>query len=190
MNLKDDEVNFFQGPQKQLQHVNTLFDELNDKPFAFSNDNRNDNNLSSNRQQYALKFPHEQGASVSSNQGTTFISSADVARRLKMLFPDIENFSEQFNQNLYSIVESRIGRIVNQPPVSPLPSNYYSINRYSPTTQQTHNAGSVSSNYNNNYQSNNKKQPDRSHIVYVTNSRGKLEYTLNELTGEKNFNVT
>lgn len=179
-------MNFFQGPQN-LQHMNTLFDELNDKPFTFSNDNRNDNNLSSNRQQYALKFPHEQGASVS-NQGTTFISSADVAKRLKMLFPDIDNFSEQFNQNLYSIVSSRLGRIVNQPPVSSLPNNYYSINRYSP--QQTYNAGSASSNYNNNYQNNNKKQPDRSHIVYVTNSRGQLEYTLNELTGEKNFNVT
>lgn len=166
--------------------MNTLFDDLNDKPFTFANDNRD--NLSSNRQQYALKFPHEQGESSTSN-GTVFISSADVARRLKMLFPDIENFGEQFSQNLYSIVGSRIGRIVNQPPV--VNTNYYSINRYSPTTTarpQYFNAGSSSSNYNNRYQNNNRQQqPDRSHIVYVTNSRGVTEYALNELTGEKTY---
>lgn len=171
--------------------MNTLFDELNDKPFTFSNDNRD--NLSSYRQQYALKFPHEQGESFTSNQ-MTFISSADVARRLKMLFPDIENLGEQFNQTLYSIVGSRIGRIVNQPPVVSN-NNYpdYSINRFSSTTttirpQQYYNAGSSSSNYNNRYQNNNRQQqPDRSHIVYVTNSRGVTEYALNELTGEKTY---
>jgi hypothetical protein len=196
INLKDDEQNFFQGPQKLNQHVNTLYDDLNDKPFTFSNDNRD--NLSSNRQQYALKFPHEQGESFT-KEGMTFISSADVARRLKMLFPDIENFGEQFNQQLYNIVGSRIGRIVNQPPVSNTNSNYYSINRYSPTTStpitqqqqpQHFNAGSSSSNYNNRYQNNNNRpqqNDDRRHIVYVTNSRGTIEYTLNELTGEKTY---
>lgn len=190
--MQDNEENFFQGPQIVNPHVNTLFDDLNDKPFTFSNDYRSDDKLSSNPEQHSLKFPHEQRESVTSNEGTTFVSSADVARRIKMLFPDIENFGEQFNQTLYSIVNTRLGRIVNQPPVAS--NNYYSINRYPQTTtttsqqQQNYNAGSSSSNYNNNnYQNNNRQQPDRKHIVYVTNSRGQIEYSLNELTGEKTY---
>lgn len=177
--------------------MNTLYDDLNEKPFKFSNENRNDNNLSSSssssyRQQYAIKFPHEQGTSVAANQGTIFVSSADVARRLKMLFPDIENFGEQFNQNLLSIVNSRIGKILNtggQPQQTASSfSDLYSINRYPPYQQNY--AGSSSSNYNNNNNKNNnydnkRHQENRSHIVYVTNSRGQVEYTLNELTGEK-----
>ena len=162
--------------------MNTLFDDLNDKPFTFSNDNRNENKFSSYRQPYAVKFPYEQGAS---SHGTVFITSADVAKRLKMLFPDIENFGEKFNQNLYSIVNSRIGRIVNQPPVANNNNNYYSINRYSPSTQKQQYFGGVS-NYNNNYQ-HKQQETDRRHLVYVTNSRGQTEYVLNELTGEKTY---
>lgn len=190
MNLKDNDENFFQGPQKyqQPQHMNTLYDDLTEKPFKFSNENRNDNNLSSSyRQQYALKFPHEQGTSLTTNQA--FVSAADVAQRLKMLFPDIDNFSEQFNQNLLSIVNSRIGKILNSGglPQQAANSNLYSINRYSPNQQQYY-ASSSSSNYHNNNNNNDNKiqqQEDRSHIVYVTNSRGQVEYKLNELTGEK-----
>lgn len=192
MNLKDNEENFFQGSQEyqQTQHVNTLYDDLTEKPFKFSNENRNDNNLSSSyRQQYALKFPHEHGTSLTTNQA--FVSSADVAQRLKMLFPDIDNFSEQFNQNLLSIVNSRIGKILNSGglPQQAASSNLYSINRYSPNQQQQYYPGSSSSNYNNNnnnnYDNKIQQQADRSHIVYVTNSRGQVEYTINELTGEK-----
>lgn len=153
---------------------------------------------SSYRQQYALKFPHETGASYETNQGTTFVSSADVARRLKMLFPDIDNFSEQFNQNLLTIVNSRIGKILNSGAVKPqLASNtdLYSIHRYSPSQQHSSNintnyyaGSSSSSNYNQNYNTNDvnrQQQGDRSHIVYVTNSRGQVEYIKNERTGEK-----
>lgn len=75
----------------------------------------------------------------------------------------------------------------------------YQSNRYSSSNQYTPNRYSVA-NYNQNYQSQsqrytpnyssstnyNKQNSDGgSHIVYITNSQGSIEYTLNEKTGEK-----
>ncbi|XP_070504537.1 uncharacterized protein [Chironomus tepperi] len=191
VNLKDNAVRFIDETPEQ--HKNTLFDEL-EKPFTFSNGNRI-NGEKAQQQNYALKFPHEVTNSAI-NQGN-FISSSDVANRLKMLFPDVDNFSEQFTRNLLRLMLSDQGKEIltgGQRPISN--TNIYSVNRY-PATQSSENAGnSGTSNYNyystyNNRQKQQKQQNkytnngNRSHIVYVTNGQGQIEYTLNELTGEK-----
>lgn len=191
VNLKDNTVRFIdEAPE---QHKNTLFDEL-EKPFTFSNGNRI-NSETNQQQNYALKFPHDVTNSPI-NQGN-FISSSDVANRLKMLFPDVENFSEQFTRNLLRLMLSDQGKEIltgGQRPISNM--NIYSVNRY-PSTQSSENAGyGGTSNYNyystyNNRQQQQKQQNkytnngNRSHIVYVTNGQGQVEYALNELTGEK-----
>jgi len=190
INLKDNAVRFIDAVPEQ--HKNTLFDEL-DKPFTFSNENRikNDNYQQNN---YALKFPHD-ATNSAINQGN-FISSSDVANRLKMLFPDVENFSEQFTRNLLRLMLSDQGKEILTGGQRPI-SNLNSVNRY-PSTQSSENAGnSGTSNYDyysiyNNRQKQQQKQQNkyasngnRSHIVYVTNGQGQIEYTLNELTGEK-----
>jgi hypothetical protein len=168
-------------------HQNTLYDEL-EKPFKFSNANRvNHINNIQQPESYALKFPHEI-RNIESNQGN-YITPSDVANRLRMLFPDVESFSEKFNQNLYRLImNDRIGKILTngQRPIdnygSNINSNYYATNRY-PVTQSSQYAGSTS-NYNK-QQSNNNNNEDRSHLVYVTNGQGQIEYVKNERTGEK-----
>ncbi|KAG5681822.1 hypothetical protein PVAND_011230 [Polypedilum vanderplanki] len=197
VNLKDYPVSFFEESGENKNQQNTLYDDLNEQPLKFSNDNR----LTSSQQPFLLKFPKE-------SQSGKFVTSADVEKRIKMLFPDVDNFSEQFHQNLLRLIinDQRYGKILTggQRPQTNSNNNlsYYSINRYPISQSQSHkqqqyagSSSSGSSNYNN-YNSNN-RQPqyttnshnnnnsDRSHIVYVTNAQGHIEYTLNELTGEK-----
>lgn len=149
------------------------------------------------------------------NQGN-FISPSDITRSLKALFPEAAGHlrydNDQFNRELLkALVNDRIGKIltgVQQQQQRPI-NNNYDINRYKGDQNNNNNnqnsnqryqtqspsyAGVVSSNYNN-FNSNNinrgqqqqqQSNGERSHIVYITNSQGKLEYTLNELTGEKN----
>ena len=190
VNLKDNAVRFIEAAPEQ--HKNTLFDEL-EKPFTFSNDNRISNEKYQ-QQNYALKFPHDTKNSEINHEN--FISTSDVANRLKMLFPDVENFSEQFTRNLLRLMMSEHGKEIltgGQRPISSM--SIYSTNRY-PSTQSSDNAGSSgTSNYNYYNIYNNRQQQkqqnkytnngNRSHIVYVTNGQGQIEYTLNELTGEK-----
>lgn len=200
VNLKDNVGNVvkFVDAENTQQHKNTLFDEL-EQPFTFSNDNRIGHNQQQKQQHsYALKFPHDIVKNVENKQGNGFVSSADVAKRLKQLFPDVESFSEQFTQNLLRLMLSEPGREIlagGQRPVSS--TSIYSINRY-PSTQSSQYAGSTSSDINkNNYNHHSyNRQPqqqkystssntNRNHIVYVTNGQGQIEYTVNELTGEK-----
>lgn len=180
-------------PYHQQQKKNSLFDELNEKPFTFSNQHR--------QTSYAVAFPHE----IKNTNNNSFVSSADVVRRLKTLFPDVENFSAKFHQNLMRLLleNDQITKLITdgqsiqylqnqqnlqQQELSKLQSSIisndnkkylskYSVHRYPATSHYT---GSLS-NYNNKYNNN----KDRSHIVYVTNGQGQIEYTLNELTGEK-----
>jgi hypothetical protein len=75
--------------------------------------------------------------------------------------------------------------------------NRYSVASYNQVAQSQPNRYSSTSNYNQNYQSQrytpnystgsnyNRQNEDNSHLVYITNSQGTIEYTLNEKTGEK-----
>lgn len=196
----NDDIRYQQLQQQQPEHKNTLFDDI-ERPFKFSNENRitqlpqKQEEEQQQQQSYALKFPHDI-RNVYINQGN-LITPADIERRLKMLFPDVEHFSDQFNQNLMRlIVNDRLGKILTggQRPISSnnnINANYFSVNRY-PVTQSQYAGNSGSSNYNNyNYANTQQSQKqtsnneNRSHIVYVTNGQGQIEYTLNELTGEK-----
>lgn len=179
VNLKDNVVRFVEA-EPQQQHKNTLFDEL-EKPFTFSNDNR----ISSQQDRqhsYALKFPHD---IPPAGQGS-FVSSSDVLRRLKALFPDVDSFGEQFTQNLLRLMMSEKGREIlaaGQRPISNL-----STNRYPATTPDyagISSSNSINYNYYNRQPQSALSGGNRSNIVYVTNGQGQIEYTLNELTGEK-----
>lgn len=174
VNLKDNIIKFV-DVHPQQQHKNTLFDEL-EKPFTFSNGNRVGANYQ--QQSYALKFPHDQ-------ENGSFVSSSDVLRRLKALFPDVDNFSEQFTQNLLRLMASDKGReiLAGGKPVASTSNRYPQRQEYS--------TSSINHNY---YSSNNPQfKPSKvtsggnskSHIVYITNGNGQIEYTVNELTGEK-----
>lgn len=120
--------------------------------------------------------------------------------------------NDQFNRELLkSLVNDRIKILTGVQQHRPINNNYAinpNVNRYQdneginsnlyyPVQPQNH-AGVGSSNYNNynsNYinrgqqqqsqQHNQQTNDDRRHLVYITNSRGQTEYTLNELTGEK-----
>lgn len=203
VNLKDiqPQQNFFQVSSNDQQQ-NTLYSI--EEPFTFSNGNRINN--AQTETGLALKFPIEnvqQSIPLSEiNQGN-FISPSDVARRLKMLFPEatgqLRFDNDQFNRELLrTLVNDRIGKILTGVQVQQRPiNNNYDINRYpnyGNANQQSQNyyAGVGSSNYNgNNINANQynrgqqQSSSDQRHIVYITNSRGQNEYTLNELTGEK-----
>lgn len=208
INLKEiqPEQSFFQESSNNQQQ-NTLFNI--EEPFTFSNENRiQSENAQQAGQVLALKFPNEDGVQqeirISElNQGN-FISPSDVARRLKMLFPEANGLlridNDQFNRELLkALVNDRIGKILTgvqqQQQQRPI-NNNYAINRYQGypnysninanqyyTTQS--NAGASASNYNNRGQQQPSQSAEKSHIVYITNSRGQIEYTLNERTGEK-----
>lgn len=199
VNLKDFPVeqNFFETSSSD-EKQNTLHNL--ESSFTFSNDNR----IRSGETVLALKFPNEvekQEIPLSQiNQGN-FISPSDVARRLKILFPEASGHlrfdNDQFNRELLkALVNDRIGKIltgVQQVQQSrPINSNYDNINRYQGyqndnnqqkylTQSQNYYAGGGSTNINTNHYN----KGDRSHIVYITNAQGQIEYTLNELTGEK-----
>lgn len=201
------EQNFFEASSND-QQLNTLYSL--EAPFTFSNENRIFNSQQSDSA-LALKFPKEnvqpQEIPLSEiNQGN-FISPSDIARRLKMLFPEatgqLRFDNDQFNRELLkALVNDRIGKILTGVQQRPI-NNNYDINRYQGQIYNNQNtnqrypaqnyAGVASSNYNNiNTNQYNRGQQqlsnsnaDRSHIVYVTDSRGQVEYTLNELTGEK-----
>ena len=217
VNLKEkyiqaEQHNFFEVSSNDQQQ-NTLYNL--EEPFTFPNDNRI-NNSPQVESVLALKFPKEnaqQEIRISEiNQGN-FISPSDIARQLKMLFPEAAGHlrfdNDQFNRELLkALVNDRIGKILTgvQQQQRPI-NNNYDINRYQGSlnynnnqntnqkyqTQSPNYAGVASSNYNN-FNSNHinrgqqqqQSNGDRKHIVYITNSQGKIEYTLNELTGEKN----
>lgn len=212
INLKENDArteqqNFFEASSNDHQQ-NTLYNI--EAPFKFSNENRDLN--AQQESIFTLKFPKEnvqpQEIPLSEiNQGN-FISPSDVARRLKMLFPEATGHlrfdNDQFNRELLkALVNDRIGKILTGVQQRPI-NNNHDTNRYQGQNYNNQKinqrypaqnyAGDVSSNYNNinsnqynkgQYQSTSSSNSDRSHIVYVTNSRGQVEYTLNELTGEK-----
>lgn len=208
INLKEiqPEQSFFQESSNDQQQ-NTLFNI--EEPFTFSNENRIQyENAQQAGQVLALKFPKEDGLQqeirISEiNQGN-FISPSDVARRLKMLFPEANGLlrvdNDQFNRELLkALVNDRIGKIltgVQQPQQRPI-NNNYAINRYQGYPNYSNinanqyypaqsNAGASASNYNHNRgQQQPSQSAEKGHIVYITNSRGQIEYTLNERTGEK-----
>jgi hypothetical protein len=119
-----------------------------------------------------------------------------------MLFPEASGHlrfdNDQFNRELLkALVNDRIGKILTgvQQPQRPI-NNNYDVNRYQnfnnqnyPAQSQNYYAGVGSSNYNNinanQFNKGTTSGSGGSHIVYITNSQGQLEYTLNELTGEK-----
>lgn len=212
VNLKENEAeqNFFQVSSSDQQQ-NTLYNL--EAPLVFSNSNRI-NNVQPHDTVLSLKFPKESGQQEiplsELNQGN-FISPSDVSRRLKMLFPQASGHfrldNDQFNRELLKVlVNDRIGKILTgvQQQQRPI-NNHYDVNRYQgyqnynnqnanqryPAQSQTYYAGS--SNYNSDINSNlyNRGQQqgssnaDRNSLVYITNAQGQVEYTLNELTGEK-----
>ncbi|CRK97906.1 CLUMA_CG011281, isoform A [Clunio marinus] len=209
VNLKPSEVlleqKFFEDSSTNEQQT-TLYDI--EEPFTFSNGKR----INIPQTILDLKFPkenvHGQEIPLSEiNQGN-FISPSDVARRLKMLFPQADGHlrfdNDQFNRELLkALVNDRIAKILTGVQQQrPINNNNYAANRYQgyhqsssninsnryPAQSQNYYAGAGSSNYNNfnnNHISKGQSSSDRRHIVYITNSRGQIEYTLNELTGEK-----
>lgn len=195
INLKASDVqaeqDFFQASSNDQQQ-NTFYSL--EAPFTFSSGNRissaqqSENNL-------ALRFPSEGTRLPEFNQGNS-ISPSDVARRLKMLFPEASGQfradDDQFNRELLrALVNDRIGKILTgvqqQLPIN----NNHDVNRYQgynhrpsqgyATQSQNYYAGS---NINSN-QYNKGQTTGAGHIVYITNAQGQIEYTLNELTGEK-----
>lgn len=205
INLKENDVdvkqNFFQGPSnEQSQQQNTLLSL--EEPFTFSNENRI--NVPATSSSVDLNVGRQEVRLSEFNQGN-FISPSDVARRLKMLFPEATGHlrfdNDQLNRELLkALVNDRIGKILTGvQQQQPLINGNYDINRnqylnaqgqYQRYPVQQSYAGVGSTNYNNNkYQSNRGQQQQQSsggsHIVYITNAQGQNEYTLNELTGEK-----
>lgn len=196
------EQNFFESSSTEQQQQNTLY-SLEDQ-FTFPNGNRA-NNVQQSQTVLALKFPKEENVQLTQfNQGNS-ISPSDVAQRLKMIFPEATGHlrfdNDQFNRELLkALVNDRIGKILTgvqqQQQQRPINNNYDNT-RYQGTQSYNYNqrpnyAGIVgSSNYNNfntnhiNRGQQNSGSGDRSKIVYITNSQGQIEYTLNESTGEK-----
>lgn len=197
--------NFFEASSNDQQQ-NTLYSL--EAPFIFSNDNRIHNTPQSDSI-LSLKFPKEENVQQEIrlseiNQGN-FISPSDVLRQLKILFPDatgnLNLNNDQFNRELLkALVNDRIAKILTGAQQQrPINTNYYDNNRYQNLpinsnnqryqAQQQNYAGTSSSNYNNNNYVNRGQQqqndPERNHLIYVTNAQGQTEYTLNELTGEK-----
>lgn len=204
-NVIEAEPNFFFEGSSNDQQQNTLYSL--EEPFTFSNGNR----IQETAAQLSLKFPahqvNPQEVPLSEiNQGN-FISPSDIARRLKSLFPEAAGHlrfdNDQFNRELLkALVNDRIGKIltgVQQQQQRPISSNYggtryqgsYNSNFNYPAQKPSY-AGVGSTNYNNfntNHinrgQQSSGSNADRSHIVYITNSRGQIEYTLDEKTGQK-----
>lgn len=186
----------------QENHRNTLYDV--DAPLKFSNSREREDHKN------ILKFPNEkyyqlqsqlanQESSSSSSSiasSSNSISPSDVVRILKELFPEyigyLKSDNDHYNRQLLrALVNEKIGKILTgvqtQQQQRPIFNNNQS-NRYqnsnplysSGSSNYYSNAGS-NYNYNRGQQSTN----DKSKLVYVTNAQGQIEYTLNELTGEK-----
>jgi hypothetical protein len=214
VNLKESAIvqsqpNFFEASSNDQQQ-NTLYSL--EEPFIFSNGNRIAQSETIAALKFPKENVQQEIPLSEINQGN-FISPSDVVRRLKMLFPEAVGHlrfnNDEFNRELLkALVNDRIGKILTgvQRPIN----NNYDINRYQgnpnyinqnaysqqyPAQSQNYYAGgsstSASSNYNNfntnhiNRGQQQQQQGDRSHIVYITNAQGQIEYTLNELTGEK-----
>lgn len=201
-NVIEAEPNFFEGSSNDVQQ-NTLFSL--EEPFTFSNGNR----IHDSQPHLSLQFPayqvRPQEVPLSAiNQGN-FISPSDIARRLKSLFPEAAGHlrfdNDQFNRELLkALVNDRIGKIltgVQQQQQRPININNggtryqgsYNSNLNYPVRKPSY-AGVGSTNYNNfnNNHINRGQQSsnsDRSHLVYITDSRGQIEYTLDEKTGQK-----
>lgn len=199
VNLKDASAPFIVTNNQQQT---TLYDV--DAPFKFSNEKREQQQLNTNSViENGLKFPQEI-SSTAINQATQ-ISSADIGQRLQMLFPDrtgtgnLRFDSEQFDRELLlTELNNRIAKILAGVMQRPINNNYQDYNNQNYQKQppqyssaapqyQSNYAGTGSSNYNNNNYNNRGQQnhSGQKHIVYVTNAQGQIEYTLNELTGEK-----
>lgn len=184
----------------QENHRNTLYDV--DAPLKFSNsrDRENHKNI--------LQFPNEKYYQLESqlaNQESTAsssnsISPSDVVRILKELFPEyigyLKSDNDHYNRQLLrALVNEKIGKILTgvqstqqqqQRPI--IYNNLQSSNRYHQNSNPLYSGGS--SNYYNagsnfNYNRGQQSTNDKSKLVYVTNAQGQIEYTLNELTGEK-----
>lgn len=180
----------------QEHHRNTLYDV--DAPLKFSGSREE-------QQKQVLQFPHgnsyqrlQHQLSGTNQESSNSILPSDVARFLQELFPEkighLRVDDDQYNRQLLkALVNERISKILTGVQTQQRPiNNNYSTHQYQSTQspysgyvqQQSTNyyAGSQgASNYINRGQTNN----DRSNLVYVTDSRGQLDYVLNEKTGEK-----
>jgi len=200
-------VFFGQQQQQQQQHQNSL-----EVPFTFSNGQRV--NLAFPESGSSVQLPLQSPPTATPtptaiNQGN-FISPSDVAKRLKMLFPDrtgtgyLRFDSAQFDRELMAMAllnDNRFGKILTGLQQQQSNNNNYqgylalqsylnanSNQNYPQQQQQQQQQYAGSSNYNNigNYVNRQQQQSaGQSNLVYVTNSQGQIEYTLNELTGEK-----
>lgn len=175
--------NFFEvSSGEQQQQQNTLIGL--EEPLRFSNDNR------INGATVALKFPKEHEQLSQIREGSGNISPSDVVQLLRTLFPGASGHlrldNDQFNRELLkTLVNERIGKILTgvqqyQPAAATINRNQYQ--QYKPSY-----AGNYDNLYTNRdqHQSGSSSKSDRSQLVYITNSRGQTEYTLNEVTGEK-----
>lgn len=201
-------VNFSPVQQRQEDdnHRNTLYDV--DAPLKFSGSR--DQVLQSapqinsqQNQQYYQRLQQQllptKSTTTTTNQiSSNEISPSDVARFLQELFPEKSGHlrvdDDQYNRQLLrALVNERITKILTGVQQQrPINNNYSTHHRYqsaqSPNysghaQQQSTNyyAGSQGASNYNRAQPNN----DRSNLVYVTDSRGQLDYVLNEKTGEK-----
>lgn len=213
-NVIEAEPNFFEGSSNDVQQ-NTLLSLEEPFTFSNGNRiHDNGNRIHDSQQHLSLKFPAQQFSTQqirpqevplsAINQGN-FVSPSDISRFLKSLFPEAAGHlrfdNDQFNRELLkALVNDRIGKIltgVQQQQQRPINNNYDGT-RYQGSVNSNSNypvrkpsyAGVGSTNYNNfNTNHINRGQQssnsDRSHLVYVTDSRGQIEYTLDEKTGQK-----
>lgn len=178
--------------EKKENHRNTLYDV--DAPLKFSGSRDRDREYQKN----ILQFPNEKYYQLESQLSTTAnqelsssISPSDVVRILRELFPDysshLRSDNDEFNRQLLrALVNEKISKILTGVDTQqrPISSNRYQNSNSGSSQSTNYYAGSPTAsnyNYNRGQQSNN----DKSNIVYITNSQGQIEYTLNELTGEK-----
>lgn len=180
-------------------HRNTLYDV--DEPLRFSGSRGGEGQpLQFPQSSYYQRLQHQ--LSPTNQDSSNRITPTDVARFLQELFPEMSGNlrldDDQYNRQLLrALVNERINRILTgvqqqqqQRPTIDSGSNY-SAHRYQ--SAQSTNSGHAqqytnyyagtqgASNYNRAPANNN----DRSNLVYVTDSRGQLDYVLNEKTGEK-----
>lgn len=207
VNARDEEQELIiQNLRQQLYRQQTLLQELQEQQIRLQEQQENKKKKKpQNIQQQTVRYQI--------NDKEEFLSPTDVAKRLQMLFENGNNL--KLDQNIFSdpqalqnlVTTLRLARILNG---SNQPYTQNSVNRYSSTTSNQGYTPNQYQNYNSNqynrytttrapnysqyytntnrysanYNGNNYNE-DRSHIAYITDSKGNIAYTLNEKTGEK-----
>jgi hypothetical protein len=187
-----------QQRQQEDDHRNTLYDV--DAPLKFSGSRGQQGQglqySQSSNNNYYQRLQHQ--LSPTNQDSSNTIAPSDVARFLQELFPEKSGHlrvdDDQYNRQLLrALVNERINRILTgvqkQRPID----NNYSNHRYQ-SAQSTnsghaqytnHYAGTQGASNYINYNRAPSNNADKSNLVYVTDSRGQLDYVLNEKTGEK-----